>query len=227
MGNWFYKLESMLSNGEVISDDLIGAGQATAKRAIAHYRYQQKEKVKEAIEDTFPVLKKLVGEDWSSLVESFYSTNQNSPRSLDFISKVFLNHIQNLTWPVYWKELARFEYCLEIHPWSHRQYYPIPLDSLSEESKLVLDPLDFQIFRAPVVEFYEGIEVSNLEQNEEVLIWMNGGVVHYKKMEEWEIRVLAILSEGIIKAVEYAPDEKKATEFFTWLGTANLIRELR
>lgn len=227
MENWYNVFASALLGGQD-SRDLIGAGTVSAKKAIAHYRYQQKEKVREAIEDTFPSLRRLASESWSELWNSFYTQNRNSPRSLDFISQVFLNFIQDCDVPIHWKELAKFEYALEVHPWSHRQLEPVSLVGISKDSRLFFGEIDVQTFNTAVVEIYEEQIVEVLARSEKILIWLISNTVHYRRMEAWELHLLENLSHGVEKAMEYAPDDAEAVEkFFLWLGQSNLVQEIR
>ncbi len=75
--------------------------------------------MKEAVEDTFPKLLEKVGEDWENIWIAFWDQNKISPRSLDWFSEVFLNYFMTTSHPLWMKELARFEYRLDSHPWTH------------------------------------------------------------------------------------------------------------
>ncbi|MFP5387078.1 MAG: putative DNA-binding domain-containing protein [Bacteriovoracia bacterium] len=222
------EFDSLLAGGNPPMPDIIGAGNASAEKAIAHYRFQYQAKVREAIEDTFPVLKDTFKKDWELLWSDFWAQYQNSPRSLDFVSEKFLHFFQNQDAPLHLKELAEFEYALDIYPWSNREAPLVSLDAFTAETKLTLIPLYIRTFKASVIALYEGEDVSDFSLEEKVLIWLKDDTVHYRALEDWEINVLAKIPEGIEEALRDAPEDSlKIQNFFQWLASSRLILSKR
>ncbi|HXH74270.1 MAG TPA: putative DNA-binding domain-containing protein [Bacteriovoracaceae bacterium] len=226
MREWFDQFTSSLK-GAVASRDLIGAGTANAEIAVDHYRYQHRAKVKEAIEDTFPELLRLLGKDWKGYWDEFWKTNPASPRSLDFYPEGFLNHFLMTNAPAHLKQLARFEHFLDIHPWTHGPLDVINLNTMCEESCLTLAPLDVRHFTAPVVGLYQEIENLDLNEEQQVIIWVTPKGTKFRVMQEWELKVMSQLHLGVGIALQEAPEDADAVStFFQWLGKSGLIRDL-
>lgn len=222
--NWFTHFEASL-RGEKIGGDLVGAGSADAERSFKHYRYQHQAKLREAVEETFPALVKKLGEAWPAEWKNFWLTNPQCPRSLDFFSEVFLKHWLQSTHSIELKELARFEYQMDIHPWSHQRLELIGLEGLTDEAKVIIAPLDIQHFSVPVTSLYEEGPALSGEQN--VLLWLREDGLRYRVLKAWEERVLRRLPEGVALALEEAPEDAEAVgEFFQWLGQSGLIRAI-
>ncbi len=206
--------------------DLIGAGTASSERAMNHYHFQHQAKMKEAVEATFPKLVGHMGEDWEKAWKIFFTQNTISPRNLDWFPEVFLNHFTTTSFPVWMKELARFEHRLDIHPWHHPALSLKTDFVLSEDAKVILGKFEVISFLAPVSEIYDE-ETTSFETKENVLVWEKESGTHFRKMEDWEIDILMKLSEGVSSALEAAPeDEVKVGEFFQWLGSSALIQNV-
>jgi hypothetical protein len=224
MKEWFDKFEETLC-GQRPSADLIGAGTSSAERAMAHYRYQHSAKLREAVEDTFPVLLQRLGEEWNGVWKTFIAQNEISPRSLDWFAEVFLNYFVNTDAPLWQKELARFEHRLDIHPWSNRALRPRPELLPTEESCVHLGNHEIVRFKVNVAAIYHGGEVSG--GSESVLLWQKEDGVYFRAMKEWELNVLTKLSLGVGVALEEAPEDPEAVgEFFQWLGSSCLIQKI-
>lgn len=222
--NWFEEFESSL-RGERGSSDLVGAGSADAERSLKHYRYQHQAKLREAVEDTFPSLVKQVGESWNGEWKRFWLTQPQCPRSLDFFSGVFLEYWLKTPHRLELKELARFEYLMDIHPWTHQRLSLFPLETMSEEAKVLLAPLDIQRFSTGVIQLYEEKPAVSGEQI--VLLWLREDGLRYRVLQVWEECVLRRLPEGVAVALEEAPEDTKAVgEFFQWLGQSGLIQAI-
>ncbi len=224
MKSWFHQFHKDLKT-QTLSTKLVGAGTSTPERAFAHYRYQHEIKIREATEETFSTLKEILGTEWNKVWQAFRESSPPSPRSLDYYSKVFLDWYRKTSAPLHHQELARFEYLMDIHPWTHESLDVLPLPELTEDTKLIVSPLDFHRFDAPVSALYRGHEVQNLTEKTIVLLWFNDGSVNFRQMESWELEVLKNLSRGLAVALESAPeDDEKVGAFFQWLGTSGLIR---
>lgn len=222
--NWFEDFEASL-RGKKASGDLVGAGSADAERSLKHYRYQHQAKLREAVEETFPMLVKTLHDSWSGEWNAFWQTRPECPRSLDYFSEVFLQYWLKRDVALELKELARFEYQMDIHPWTHQRLSLMPLAGLGEESKVSLAPLDVQKFAVEVTRFYEEKAFEHKEEN--VLLWLREGGLRYRVLQSWEEQILRRLPEGVAVALEAAPDDAEAIgEFFQWLGQSGLIQSI-
>lgn len=226
MKEWFDQFEACL-RGSPASSDLIGAGTADADRAMGHYRYQYQAKQKEAVELTFPRLRKYLGEEWEMTWKTFHGQNDISPRSLDWYPEVFLNYFLSTTAPLWMKELARFEHRLDIHPWSHRTLSLKAELVPDEESKIIPGNHEIISFAAPVVDlFYE--RRAPVDSPQTVLLWQKESGVYFRLMQSWELDVFQALPLGVERALQYAPEDPEAVgEFFRWLGSSCLIQDLK
>ena len=226
MKNWFDSFEESL-RGNFAPSDLIGAGAADAERAMRHYRFQHEAKLRESVEDTFPMLLKFLGDDWENIWDTFHAQNEISPRSLDWFPEVFLNYFLKSAHPLWMKELARFEHVLDVHAWNHPA---LPLRSdlvMTESSCIHLGKFETVKFHSPVIDLYEGEEVTDHDSACTLLIWQKEDGTYYKAMKGWELSVLAKLSQGVEVALEDAPEDAEAVgEFFQWLGSSCLIQRL-
>ncbi len=224
MKSWFSQFEECLKGGTA-SSDLIGAGTADSNRAMAHYRYQHQAKMKEAVEMTFSVLIKYLGDSWDNTWAAFWNQNEISPRSLDWFPEIFMNYFQTTTAPQWQKELARFEHHMDIHPWSNKV---LPLNTsltLQEDSKVVLGNHEMINFKAPVTDLYEENLTPDQDQHQIVLLWQKENAVYFRGMKEWEVKVFTSLPDGVDTALEHAPEDAEAVgEFFKWLGSSHLIQ---
>ncbi|MFL5785384.1 MAG: putative DNA-binding domain-containing protein [Bacteriovoracaceae bacterium] len=224
MKEWFDKFEETLRDGNP-SSDLIGAGTSGAEKAMAHYRYQHRAKLREAVEDTFPVLVKRMGNEWNEVWNAFISQNKISPRSLDWFPEVFLNYFIKTDAPLWQKELARFEHRMDIHPWSNRPLSPRLELEMDEDSCVHLGNHEIVRFKVGVTEIYRDGEVKG--GSESVLLWQKQDGVYFRAMKEWELNVLTKLSLGVGVALEEAPEDPEAVgEFFQWLGGSHLIQKI-
>ncbi|MFP5489933.1 MAG: putative DNA-binding domain-containing protein [Bacteriovoracia bacterium] len=222
--NWFEQFKLGMK-GENPTLDLIGAKSASAQIALEHYRYQHQSKIREAIEETFPQTKIHMGEKWESLWTSFWESKPHSPRSLDFFGEVFLQFIMGNEKDLATCELARFEWAMEIHPWTHERLKVLPLPSMDEETKLVLAPLDIQEFSYPVMELYQTQEIGD-HASQRILFWMKESGLHFRRLTRWEEDVLKALPFGLGLALEHAPEDQEAVAaFFQWLGSSGLVQE--
>lgn len=226
MKAWFDEFHKALLDGS-IPTDLIGAGKASAEEALAHYRYQHEVKIRESVESTLPSLVRHLNEEWNEVWKTFRTFHAPSPCSLDWYPQVFLNYYMTSTAPPPLKELARFEQAMDQHPWTHPKLLSVALESMDSDSRLILAPLDVHRFKAPVVKLYRGEEPETLDTPQDVLIWMRDDGVHFRVMQEWELKVLENVSRSIGEALEHAPeDEEEVSEFFTWLGKSSIIRKV-
>jgi hypothetical protein len=224
MKEWFETFEETL-RGEKPSADLIGACSAGAEKAMAHYRYQHNAKLREAVEDTFPVLIQRLGNEWEEVWKSFAAQNDISPRSLDWFPEVFLNYFVKTDAPLWQKELARFEHRLDIHPWTNRALRPRPELVPTEESCVHLGNHEIVRFKVGVTSIYHGQVVKG--GSESAILWQKEDGVYFRAMKEWELNVLTKLSLGVGLALEEAPEDPEAVgEFFQWLGGSHLIQKI-
>ncbi len=206
----------------VASVDLIGAGSASAAEALAHYQYQHQAKMQEAVEETFPVFKRMKNSEWKDLWKKFWDSKPSSPRSLDYLGEEFLEFMKGHH--ALEAELVRFEWRLETLPWSIKRLPAGDLSGLSGDSRLELHRYEVEDFKTPITKIYEE-ENWQTGTGERVLFWMKESGVHYSSMEEWELVVLAQLPSGVETALASAPeDEQKVSEFFQWLGQSGLVK---
>jgi hypothetical protein len=227
MKNWFSQFEECL-NGEKAPADLIGAGTADSDRAMAHYRYQHISKMKEAVEVTFPVLLRYLGNDWQETWESFWKQNEVSLRNLDWFPEVFMNYFLTTNAPIWQKELTRFEHHMDIHPWTNKVLTLNTSFVLDESSKVILGNYEILSFKAPVTELYNEDEISDKDESQMVLLWQKEDGIYFRVMKEWEQKVLTTLDQGVENALEHAPEDPEAVgEFFKWLGSSCLIQGLK
>lgn len=225
MNNWFENFKQAVTSGSALSD-IKGAGNASAETALGHYRFQHEAKVKEAIADTFPVLLSYLKQEWDEIWNSFWKQNTVSPRSLDFFPEVFLTFFLSESFAPRLQELARFEFHLEIFPWTHTSLWPVQVGDLQENSRLELGPFEIRNYTYQVTELYDGSE-EEVSHPETILLWMKGDSVNYRVMKDWEIKVLQNLPQGMNEALEFASENaQEVTDFFQWLGTSNLIRQI-
>lgn len=224
MKSWFDTFTVALDGGEV-SRDLIGAAKASAEMAIGHYRFQHQAKVRDAVEDTFPVLLKFLGEEWNNVWDNFWQQNEISPRSLDFFPEVFVNYFCKTNALLQLKELARFEHDLDIYPWTHGRLDPVENFQIQEDSRIDLGPFELKTYEASVTTLYTD-ETARALESEQVLLWMKGDAAHFRRMKGWELSVLQNLSKGVEKALEFASDDSEEVKsFFNWLGSSHLVRK--
>lgn len=227
MKDWFSAFEKCL-DGEAAPSDLIGAGTATSERAMSHYRFQHEAKYREAVEDTFPVLIRYLGDEWENTWRKFRSDNEESPRSLDWVSGVFASYFAKSSAPLWQKELARFEHLMEVHPWTHRALRLKEGLTLSENCRVILGKYELVSFESPVTEIYGEEEVTDKEAKENVLLWLKDESVYFRPMQDWELQVLTKMPEGVEAALEFAPDDEELVgEFFQWLGSSHLIQDIK
>lgn len=225
MKNWFNSFEECLRGGNATSD-LIGAGTADAERAMRHYRFQHEMKLKEAVEETFPVLLKNIGNEWDGIWSTFHAQNEISPRSLDWFPEVFLNYFLKSSHPLWMKELARFEHAMDVHPWSHPALSLKSDLALSEDSCVHLGKYEVLKFMAPVISLYEE-EEAELSDELTLILWQKEDGTYYRAMKDWEVSVLSKLHLGVEAALEEAPeDPEEVGEFFQWLGSSCLMQRL-
>lgn len=226
MKAWFDEFHNALFDGS-IPTDLIGAGEANAEEALAHYRYQHEVKIRESVESTLPALVRHLNVEWNEVWKIFRALHTPSPRSLDWYPQVFLNYYLASTAPLHLKELARFEQAMDQHPWTHSKLLPEAIEAMDSDCRLILSPLDVHRFKAPVVKLYRGEEPGTLDTPQDVLIWMREDGVHFRVMQGWELKVLENASRSIGEALEHAPEDTGGvSEFFTWLGKSSIIRQV-
>lgn len=226
--SWFNQFkDSILNNGE-ISSDLIGAGGSTAETSLNHYRYQHQQKIKEAIEATYPLLIRKLDYEWHRVWNEFWNSRPHSPRSLDFFPDVFLEHIQQQNIALELKELARFERAIDIYPWKTVPVIACPIEGISESSIIKLSPYDLMQFKAPVIDYFnETASESCSVKIYQVIIWLTDDGVEFRNLDDWELSVLIKLDQGIGVAIEGVKQtEEKITDFFKWLASSGLIFEI-
>lgn len=222
--SWFDEFKNSM-HGEATPSDLIGAGKADAQKALEHYRYQHEQKIKEAVEDTFPILLERLGGRWKNIWKEFWSTNPRSPRSLDFYADVFLEYFQKSSATVADKELCRFERILDTYPWKTTPVIPCSLENLSGESILELGDHEIISFKAQVISLYQGEEVQ--DESTQVIFWLTQDGVEFKNLATWEVEILKNLGKGIDEALEtIEQDADEVSGFFSWLARSGLIRKL-
>ena len=232
MTNWFEHFDQMLRGQEIDQSlGLIGAAEADMQTVLRHVRYQYKSKTKEAVEETFTkTLEKLNKDKWNEVWSLFEEKNSTSTRSLNSFPKIFLDFFQTTDAPHALKELMKFEWALEIHPWFHRRLSPTNIEGmeLSENIIIELSALDIQTFQAPVVALYQGHEVFDDQEIQQVVIWFPSEGVKFYAAEAWEVKILENLQIGLGNALQYAPeDTAQVGQFFQWLGRSGLIRSYR
>lgn len=183
--------------------------------------------MKEAIEITFPKLLTHLKIDWENVWDLFWKQNKISPRNLDWFPEIFLNYFTTCdAYPLWMKELARFEQRLDSHSWNHPALTLKTDLMLSDEAKVILGKFELITFSAPVSEIYDE-ENTNPELKENVLLWEKESGTHFRQMMDWEIEILMKLPEGVSVALESAPDDsEKVGEFFQWLGSSSLIQNV-
>lgn len=232
MKNWFEHFDEMLRGHDIAQSlGLIGAAEADMQAVLKHVRYQFKSKTKEAVEETFPkTIEKLNKDKWNEVWSQFEKKNSTSTRSLNSFPKIFLDFFQTTDAPHSLKELMKFEWALEIHPWSHRRLSPINIEGmeLSENIIIELPELDIQTFQAPVVALYQGHEVLDDREIQQVVIWFPSDGIKFYAADTWEVKILENLQTGLGNALQYAPDDTALVgQFFQWLGRSGLIRSYR
>lgn len=221
--NWFETFRASMLEGSA-GPELVGANGASSARVLAHYRLQHQDKIRDAIELSFPRTKELMGEAWDGLWESFWASKPTSPRSLDFFSEVFFDFALPRIPALAHQEVLRFEWFMEIHPWTHERLKVLPLPELLEDTRLVLAPLDVREFSVVVTELYDGDAPVRVEP-QRVLFWMKESGLHFRALADWEEAVLRKLPDGLGVALEAAPEDAAAVAtFFQWLGSSGLIR---
>lgn len=226
MNAWFDQFAQSLKEAPV-SDDLKGAGTASAERAMAHYRFQHKAKVQECIEDHFGVTRALLGVEWQRIWNQFWASSPTSPRSLDFYPAVFLAWLQNSDCAPLIKELARFEDALEIHAWTQREYPACALTALTGAECIELVSTTILTLTGPVAESYQTKSLQAGEEKQHVYIWLTASGVHYRVMKPWEVQVLRLLPTGLENALgEAQAAEEEIAAFFQWLGSSGAIRSM-
>lgn len=227
MKSWYENFESALKEGSV-SRDLIGAGKASSEEAMKHYQFQHRAKRKEAIEDTFPALRKKLGPDWENVLDEFLSSGRASPRNLDWLPGNFCSFFQESLAGSHLKELARFEHHLDIHAWTHKELSHRPELIPDESSVIVLGKHELLRFKAPVSVLYEDGDPESLQTTETVIVWQKESGTYFRSLEDWELSVLEHLEMGLGQALTNAPEDTAAVgSFFEWLGGSCLIQELR
>lgn len=227
MKDWIQRFEAAV-NGGPVPEDIIGAGKASARKALGHYRFQHEAKMKEAVEETFPALLTHLRDSWEEVWKKFWQENPVSPRSLDWFPEIFLRHFLTTDSPRWQKELARFEHVMDVHPWNHLNLLPREGLVPTEDSRIVLGNHEIVSFRAPVTKLYDGEAVEEFEEEESVVIWQKDGGVYYRALTDWELRVFRKLSVSVEDALTEAPEDPEAVgEFFQWLGSSCLIQELK
>ena len=222
--NWFDEFTRGL-RGEKVSLALRGAGTADATRAMAHYRFQHEAKYREAVEDHFPVTRRLLGEGWERCWRAFWQAGPGSPRSLDFVAQVFLDQVSARgEVDARLKELMRFEQRLELLPWHLLELAPAPWGGWDESTTLQLAPHEVHVFAHPVSRSYQE-EALATGPGETLILWLSGAQVRYRVMAPWELAVLRALPQGLEAALEQAPeDADEVSAFFQWLGGSGLVR---
>lgn len=232
MTKWFEDFHQMLQGKDALASlKLRPAGTASMSEMLEHVRYQFSSKTREGVEETFPkLLAAMSVERWESVWGSFVTSGPRSPRSLDEYPQEFLTFFLKSDAPHGLKELARFEWALEIHPWGHTRLLPVSLPALamSEELAFELPELDIQSFEAPVMQLYQGAEVLDDRAHQQVLIWYATDGMRFHELAAWEPAVLRSLHKGLGEALAHAPDNaQQVNEFFQWLGQSGLVRGLR
>jgi hypothetical protein len=223
MSKWFDSFAASLRS-EALSSDLIGAGKASAEDAMAHYRFQHQQKIKEAVESSFPALLEQLKDQWPECWKAFWNTHPGSPRSLDFYPDVFLNNFLASNVSQAMKDLASFERQLEIFAWEHKYFSPCEIQGLSETSRLEL--IDYKVlsYTTDVIGSYQNKETCIPQK---ILIWLNADGVQFKSLHDWELKVLSELPQGLGLALESAPeDQSGVTNFFGWLASSGLVKKI-
>ncbi|MBY0515708.1 MAG: DNA-binding domain-containing protein [Bacteriovoracaceae bacterium] len=226
MSQWFAQFAQSIKGSDP-SEDLIGAGSANASQAMAHYRFQHQAKIRDAIEESYPSLISRLGKkEWNGVWREFWKTNSHSPRSLDYISEVFLNYLDQTALSSQLKALAKFELRLESFPWTHEACVLKPIAELSDHSKLDLGPYEIVEFSCNVIDFYQDSDVPELKTHH-IIFWLKDDGVNFRIMEQWERKVLALLPQGVETALrDLDVSEMALSEFFQWLGQSSLIQEV-
>lgn len=232
MTHWFESFNQMLKGQKVdLGLGLIPAANADMDVVVRHILYQFKSKTKEAVEETFPeTIEKMSLEKWESVWREFIESNSSSPRSLDNFPKVFLDYFQTTDAPHALKELMKFEWAIEIHPWVYERLEMVDLEGMELSDELVIEvaPLDIQTFNAPVLALYQGSEVFDDMAQQQVLFWFNQAGIQFYALDSWERNILENLKNGLTTALTFAPDDTQSVgAFFQWLGRSGLIRSYR
>lgn len=224
--NWFESFRASMLEGSA-GPELVGANGASSARVLAHYRFQHQDKIRDAIELSFPRTKELMGEAWEGLWEAFWASKPVSPRSLDFLSGVFFEFALPRIPALELREVLRFEWFMEAHPWTHERLNVLPLPELLEVTRLLIAELDVREFSVAVTELYQ-TDAPVKHQAQRVLFWMKDSGLHFRALADWEEVVLRKLPDGLGVALEAAPEDAAAVAtFFQWLGSSGLIRAQR
>ena len=162
MNEWFEEFTGILNGADYKSNNLIGAGKASAELAMDHYRYQHISKIQSVVEETFSRLKEVLGEEWVNIWRDFWKSFPRSPRSLDFYPDVFLEYYLGTGASLQLMELARFERLLDVYAWTHRPLIASTIQTLGEETKVKLGEYVIENFKTPVVALYNGTECGSL-----------------------------------------------------------------
>ncbi len=221
--NWFRDFSAAMVEEKSLAG-LRGAMDVSGERALRHYRHQHEAKVREAIEESFPETKRLLGGDWELLWQRFWASRPASPRSLDFFSEVFYGFVTGQELALSARELLRFEWAMEQHPWHHEGLEPRAFPELGEDTRLAIMPLDLHEFSCDVIALYEDTEPSGVSC-QRVVFWLKDTGLYYRELRDWEHELLAKLPLGLATALEgVAADESEVQNFFQWLGSSGLVR---
>lgn len=221
--NWFRTFSAAMAKGEAVSG-LRGAMGVSGERALAHYRHQHEAKVREAIEESFPESKRHLGTAWDQLWQRFWESRPASPRSLDFFSEVFYAFVTGQQLPLSARELLRFEWVMERHPWHHERLELREFPELGEDTRLKLAPLDVHEFSVDVIAHYENTQPREVSR-QRVVFWLKEPGLYYRELRDWEAELLAKLPHGLATALEgLTADEDEVQKFFQWLGSSGLVR---
>lgn len=226
--NWFHYFKDSILNESKASDDLIGANGSLAEVSLEHYRFQHQQKIKEAVEATYPILVKKLGSEWNMAWNNFWGSRPHSPRSLDFYPDVFLDYFQNQDAPLALKELAFFERAIDTYSWNHVPIKACSIAEISASSIIELTDYDILEFRTPVIDSFNELPLEKIETKKyHTMIWITHDGVEFRYLEYWELSLLKKLNEGIGIALEGLDrSEEEVISFFRWLAGAGLILKI-
>lgn len=221
--NWFEAFDHSLKTADS-QEDLIPAGSLNIQEALEQYRYQYFAKIRESIEESFPVLKMNLDETWEELLQDFLSTRK-SFRSLDWYPKAFEDYYIGLHSSIEHSDLCRFEGILDRFSWTHRRQAVIANLQFQEDSILKIGEYELETFQTNVIDMYE--EKTSEAKAQEIIIWMKNSETHFREISPWEKTVLENLARGQDLGSTLSKVDRPQVEisdFFQWLGGSGLIR---
>ncbi len=198
---------------DLISED--ASDTVGASKGFEVYRYAYRARLRESIEEDFPVsLERLGSEVADQLFARFFAESGSTTFTLNALSEDYLKFIEAKDFPTWFVALSRFEWLLTKTRFVETAPEAIPARALqlSEDPPARLQPAEalcMQSFDYPVDEIYRDQTVSETSRATSIVFWRHDGDVKFDAISDFEAHLLELVRTRISwEAVEEGLLEK-------------------